>query len=434
MVETITSDVCGSRRRQAGALLFFALGALAASACVGAVLGLAGSRIGAWALPVAALFALVGAAREGGFTRVPLPQSRRQVPEPWRFTLPLPAWAAGYGAGLGLGFLTYQPVATFWVACAAAVALGRPLAGAVCFAAYGVGRSLLLFLPLRRGSDATAIVEALAGRRRGVLRVNAVALLACAALLTAPAAGAELIPLGPGSQFDPSAIGPAFAYTQRDLGVSSVIVLPSAGGALQYPEAESPSLDGELLAYQNPAGIRIVRWATGEEVARVDGATSKPALDWPWLAYRREVPDRTLLELKDLTTGEVRRLGSVPGGDDLGRPSIAAGRVAWHAAGSRGSRILLYKIANGDKQVVMSTTIALLSNPSLSSTRILWIKQRQGISSAYVRKLRRTRIRLLARVSSQRTFYWTTDLYGLTAYVTRWTVAGAVARIRRIEL
>ena len=434
MVETITSDVCGSRRRQAGALLFFALGALTASACVGAVLGLAGSRIGAWALPFAALFALVGAAREGGFTRVPLPQSRRQVPEPWRFTLPLPAWAAGYGAGLGLGFLTYQPVATFWVACAAAVALGRPLAGAVCFAAYGVGRSLLLFLPLRRGSDATAIVEALAGRRRGVLRVNAVALLACAALLTAPAAGAELIPLGPGSQFDPSAIGPAFAYTQRDLGVSSVIVLPSAGGALQYPEAESPSLDGELLAYQNAAGIRIVRWATGEEVARVDGATSKPALDWPWLAYRREVPDRTLLELKDLTTGEVRRLGSVPGGDDLGRPSIAAGRVAWHAAGSRGSRILLYKIANGDKQVVMSTTIALLSNPSLSSTRILWIKQRQGISSAYVRKLRRTRSRLLARVSSQRTFYWTTDLYGLTAYVTRWTVAGGVARIRRIEL
>lgn len=434
MVETITPDVCGSRRRQAGALLFFALGALAASACVGAVLGLVGSRIDAWALPVAALFALVGAAREGGFTRLPLPQSRRQVPEPWRFTLPLPAWAAGYGAGLGLGFLTYQPVATFWVACAAAVALGRPLAGAVCFAAYGVGRSLLLFLPLRRGSDATAIVEALAGRRRGVLRVNAVALLACAALLTAPAAGAELIPLGPGSQFDPSAIGPAFAYTQRDLGVSNVVVLPSAGGALQYPEAESPSLDGELLAYQNAAGIRIVRWATGEEVARVDGATSKPALDWPWLAYRREVPDRTLLELKDLTTGEVRRLGSVPGGADLGRPSIAAGRVAWHAAGSRGSRILLYEIANGDKQVVMATTIALLSNPSLSSTRILWIKQRQGISSAYVRKLRRTRIRLLARVSSQRTFYWTTDLYGLTAYVTRWTVAGGVARIRRIEL
>ena len=163
MVETITPDVCGSRRRQAGALLFFALGALAASACVGAILGLAGSYIGAWALPVAALFALVGAAREGGFARVPLPQSRRQVPEPWRFRLPLPAWAAGYGAGLGLGFLTYQPVATFWVACAAAVALGRPLAGALCFVAYGAGRSLLL------GSTAPAGLGR-HGHRRGARR------------------------------------------------------------------------------------------------------------------------------------------------------------------------------------------------------------------------------------------------------------------------
>jgi hypothetical protein len=434
MVETITPDVCGSRRRQAGALLFFTLGALAASACVGAVLGAVGSRVGAWALPAAALLALVGAAREGGLARVPLPQSRRQVPEPWRFRLPLPAWAAGYGAGLGLGFLTYQPVATFWVACAAAVALGRPVIGAVCFAAYGAGRSLLLLLPLRRGSDATAVVEALAGRRRGVLRANALALLACAALLVAPSAGADPIPLGLGSQLDPSAIGLAMAYTQRDAGVSSVVVRPSAGGALQYPGAESPSLDGELLAYQDAAGIRVVQWATGAEVARVDSGTSKPALDWPWLAYRRELPDKTVLELRDLTTGEVRQLGSVPVGADLGRPSIAAGRVAWHAAGSRRSRILLYEIASERKQVVMTTTIALLSNPSLSSTRILWIKQRQGISSALVRKLRKTKARVLARVRSQRTFYWTTDLYGVTAYVTRWRVAGGAARILRIEL
>ena len=65
-----------------GALVMgaFALGALAASACVGAVLGLAGSRIDAWAVPVAALFALVGAAREGGFTRLPLPQAWTVAP------------------------------------------------------------------------------------------------------------------------------------------------------------------------------------------------------------------------------------------------------------------------------------------------------------------------------------------------------------------
>ncbi len=205
MVETITSDVCGSRRRQAGALLFFALGALAASACAGCRSWACRDRVSAPGRFRSLRFSRSSVRRGREASRACRSRSRGvRSPSPGGSTLPLPAWAAGYGAGLGLGFLTYQPVATFWVACAAAVALGRPLAGAVCFAAYGVGRSLLLFLPLRRGSDATAIVEALAGRRRGVLRVNAVALLACAALLTAPAAGAELMPLGPGSQFDPS--------------------------------------------------------------------------------------------------------------------------------------------------------------------------------------------------------------------------------------
>ena len=47
MVETITPAVCGSRKRQLVALVLFALGAVAASAALGAVLGFAGSAIGA---------------------------------------------------------------------------------------------------------------------------------------------------------------------------------------------------------------------------------------------------------------------------------------------------------------------------------------------------------------------------------------------------
>ena len=87
----------------------------------------------------AAALALVAAAREAGIVRFPLPQARRQVPERWRFELPLPVWATGYGAGLGAGFFTFQPVSTFWVACAAALALGRPLPAALCFSLYGIG-------------------------------------------------------------------------------------------------------------------------------------------------------------------------------------------------------------------------------------------------------------------------------------------------------
>ena len=62
----------------------------------------------------------------------------RRFPDWWRFRLPLPVWAVGYGAGLGVGFLTFQPFATFWIACAATVALGEP------------GRRGRLLRPLRR--------------------------------------------------------------------------------------------------------------------------------------------------------------------------------------------------------------------------------------------------------------------------------------------
>src|ERR671939_27046 len=127
MVETFTPAVCGSRRRQRLALIGFALGAQVAL--------------------VAAGVALVAAAREAGLVSLPLPQLRRQVPERWRCELPLPVWSVGYGAGLGAGFLTFQPVATFWIACAAAVALGRPPVAAVCFALYGAGRAVMTVWP-----------------------------------------------------------------------------------------------------------------------------------------------------------------------------------------------------------------------------------------------------------------------------------------------
>ncbi|MGH2805466.1 MAG: hypothetical protein ACRDL4_20880, partial [Thermoleophilaceae bacterium] len=110
MVETFTPAVCGSRTRQRVAAALFAASALATAAALGALLGLAGATLGAdRAVLAAAGLALLVAAREARLVRLPLPQSRRQVPERWRFELPLPVWASGYGAGLGAGFLTYQP-------------------------------------------------------------------------------------------------------------------------------------------------------------------------------------------------------------------------------------------------------------------------------------------------------------------------------------
>jgi hypothetical protein len=83
MVETFTPAVCGSRRRQRLALAGFALGAVAASALVGASLGAVGALLGTQLAFVVAALALLAAAREAGIVRLPLPQLRRQVPERW---------------------------------------------------------------------------------------------------------------------------------------------------------------------------------------------------------------------------------------------------------------------------------------------------------------------------------------------------------------
>ena len=434
MIETFTSAVCGSRRRQRIGIALFTVGAVAASAVLGAVLALAGAYVGARAAVVAiAALAALAALREAGALRFPLPQLRLQVPEHWRFELPLPVWTTGYGAGLGLGVMTYQPVATFWVACAGALALGRPLAAAACFSLYGLGRAATLVLPRRRRADATLVVERLARRRQAVRRANVVVLAVCAALLAAaPVAGAAVLNLGPGSQLDPTLSDGVLAYTQRDAGVNAVVVLaPSA--PVRYEAAESPALDGDLLAYTDPAGIRVVRWRTGEEVARITDLASKPALEWPLLAYRLDLLDgwRQLM-LANLETGELRVLARVRTATDLGRPSMSRGRIAWHVANSRGSRVVVYTIETRTRRVLASSKIALFANPSLGGDWVLWTHQRSGRSAVRLRNLHRTKTVTLAATARRELVYWTTGVTPGDGFVTRWSTATGRARILQL--
>ena len=69
------------------------------------------------------------------------------MPERWRRELPLALWPLGYGLGLGAGLLTYQPVATLWVALAAAASLADPLRAALCLTAFGAARAAMATLP-----------------------------------------------------------------------------------------------------------------------------------------------------------------------------------------------------------------------------------------------------------------------------------------------
>ena len=434
MIETITPAVCGSRRRQRIALGAFALGALAASALVGGALGLLGAGLDRRAtVPVAAALTALVALREAGLVRVPAPQLRFQVPERWRFELPVPVWAAGYGAGLGLGFATFQPFATFWAASAAAVALGRPLAGALAFSLFGVGRALMVVLPSRRERDPVAAVELLVRVRPALRRAN-VGVLAVAALLIAAApAAAEPLFLGPGSHLDPSLSRGVLAYTERDGGATSVVVRVSGSESYAFPGARSPALDGDLLAYAEAEGVRVVRWRLGAEVTRLSGAAA-PGLDWPWLAYRLHAYDGSKeLWIGNLRSGEERLVTSVGPRGELGRPAVAAGRVAWHVATERGSRVGLYAIATGRRTLVAATRIGLLAHPALTSSRIAWVEQRSRFSYLRIRRLEGTRVSTLAASANRDEVFWTTALAGRTAIFTRWYVSAAYARLERVR-
>ena len=435
MVETFTPAVCGSRRRQRIAVVSFALGAVAASALVGAALGALGQIIGLRVAAVAAGLALLAAAREAGLIRLPLPQSRRQVPERWRAELPLPVWSAGYGAGLGVGFLTFQPVSTFWIAWAAAVALGRPLAAGACFAAYGAGRAVMAVWPRRRGADPTAAVEELASRHGALLRANVAALVACAALLaSAQAVDAAVVSMGPG--LDPSVQATVLARAQMSSGTTSVSVEPTAEPAVLVPDAASPSVDGDLLAYADSGGIQVINWRTGEVVARVDGAVSRPALDWPLLAFIRTDSTYKHLILADFTnpgSPSERGIARTLVQNDLGRPSLGGGRLAWHKTTNQASRITVEMLSTGRRVVIVRSRIVLEENPALSARRIVWVEQRPRTSALRMRRFDRRRVHSIYTTSGSSRLLWTTALVGRRAYVVRWSLATRAATLLRVS-
>jgi hypothetical protein len=436
MVETFTPAVCGSRVRQHLAIAFFAAAALVASAALGAVLGLAGSMVGTRpALIGAAVIAFLAALRETGLVRLPLPQSRRQVPERWRSELPLPLWSAGYGAGLGAGFLTFQPVATFWVACAAALALGRPALAALCFAFYGAGRAVMTIWPRRRG-DAPAAVERLVARSALVGRMNAAVLVLAVVMLSlAPAAGAGVSSMGRG--FDPSADGKTLARARMSSGALEVIVAPPAPKpAVPVKPASAPSLDGNLLAYADSGGIKVIDWRNGNLQRLIAGPVSDPALAWPLLAFLRDDGDHERLILADLTNASdpvLKRIATVRSADDLGRPSLRGGRLAWHRIRHRGSSIFLYNVSTGARRTVEQTKIWQESNPAVSATRIAWVEERPAGSFLRVRRLGSGHTRTVTQVEGKKTFLWTTALVGRTAYVTRWTPASGRSALLRVN-
>lgn len=165
MVETIAPVVHGNNRsRYFSSVALHALGATLTAAAVGGLLGAAGLVLGApWGIAGAiaiAIVALVYGLREAFRLPVPLPDRQAQVPEWWRTFYSPQVTAFLYGAGLGIGFLTYLSFGTYVAVSAAALASGSPLVGALLCAPFGLARGLSVVIAARAGpeSDGSIVV------------------------------------------------------------------------------------------------------------------------------------------------------------------------------------------------------------------------------------------------------------------------------------
>jgi hypothetical protein len=428
MVETITPAGCGSRHRYRVALALFSAGAIAAAAALGALLGLVGAQIDrSWAVPVLVVLAVLAALREWGVLRVPVPGAHRQVPERWRREWPLGAWSLAYGAGLGAGIFTHQVVATFWVACAGAVAIGDPAWSAACLALFGAGRALMVAMPARGGRDPSVAVGRMAQRARLLRPANAIVLVALAALAAAtPAVAQAATPQG---RFDPAVAGKVLAFAEIDPSGSSVVVRAPGRPDVRVPGSRSPALDFDLLAYTDGAGVNVIRWTTGEQIARVPGDVDQAAIDWPRIAYVRRTGSGERLEMLNLVSGHLVTLSRAGPLVDLGRPALRGGYVAWHRASGQLSEVRVRPVSGGRSRVVSSSRSGLVVNPALSSGRVLWVEQFGQISYLRLRRVRGGAVRTLATLRGPASILWTTALGPHTAFATRWNPFTARARV-----
>ena len=130
MVETIGLAGDEARRRTTiAACATFAPGAVLGGVATFGLLALlgrpptgAGARL---AYLIAAGIAVAAAVAEARGMRI-VPQIRRQLPEGWRWTMPLPLAAGLYGVLLGLGFTTFVLSFGVWALAGISVALGDP--------------------------------------------------------------------------------------------------------------------------------------------------------------------------------------------------------------------------------------------------------------------------------------------------------------------
>jgi hypothetical protein len=356
MVETI-GGALGDVRRAAtiAASVTFALGTLIGGALtfggLAALGSLAGHGFTGLREGLGAALALAAAIADWRGVKI-APQIRRQVPERWRWTLPLPLACVLYGVLLGLGFTTFVLAFAVWALAGISFAAGDPLLGVLVGVAFGAGRALpvLWMAPgLRRGQGAQRLDELAAEPRLwlGLRRLDALGLGLCALALGGASASAATI----ARASDPSVTGDALAWQQLGGGG----LLSVAGAPARALPGGRPALGGSTIAWVGPGTITIAdRGSLQPRLTLTASGVNALAVSDGWVVYRdQEATGAEHLIAVSLTTPSTRRYlaGSRLAGQ-VGRPSLDGANAVFTVDTPRRSVIELVNLTNGHRRTL----------------------------------------------------------------------------------
>jgi hypothetical protein len=439
MVETIgLAGDPGRRRTTLAACATFAPGAIAGGVATFGLLSLIGGAIhgagGRVAYLVAAVIAVAAGVAEARGVRI-APQIRRQLPEGWRWTMPLPLAAGLYGILLGLGFTTFVLSFGVWALAGISLALGNPGAGLVIGAAFGVGRALpvLVVAPAVETPLGVRCIELMAEKPvlyRAFRLGDALTLGVVAAALTATGvatAAQTEVPNGA----DPSVAGKALAFQRGDRSG----VLRFRGHDLDLP-GRDPAVGGKLAAVISGGDqIKILSRFNRHVIGSVGTPDVQAvAISNRWLAYLTIDHGHYRLKSRGITDpshpGKARGLASVESPTQIGHPSVDGGRVFYALSRRHVNSIKRRSLKSGKSGTVLRSRTDELLNPTALGKHLVYVQVSRGPESpqaTHPRKLRqRLMLKGIGRKGSGRPVYshgadrtlWTTALSGKRAYVT----------------
>jgi hypothetical protein len=439
MVETVgLAGGVGKRRTTIAACATFAPGAVLGGVATFGLLSAGGEALhgagGRLAYVTAAAIAAAAALAEARGMRI-VPQIRRQLPEAWRWTMPLPLASALYGVLLGLGFTTFVLSFGVWALAGIGIALGDPGTGVVIGAAFGIGRALpvIVVAPAVDTRLGVRCVELMA-ERPAIYRVfrlgDGVALaLVAAALASTATATASRVEVRNGA--DPSAVGKALAFQREHRSA----VLRFAGRTYELP-ARDPAVGGPWLAVISGGDqINILNRYTRETVVAIDAPGAQAvAASRNWLAYLAVKGGRYLLRARRIEDpahpGDVRGVASASLPSQIGHPSVSDGQVFYAVSKPRRNAIWHASLRSGRGGKVVDSRTDELLNPSAQGRHLLYVRVDRARQSPQRTSPPRLRQRLMMkrlrrhrpghRVYSHgpnRTL-WTTALSGRRAFVT----------------